>query len=78
MKQRFASRFSLHNYIARIINHYDVEDEQWAVRGLQVENIASDYRSFLRSTTHRLRTRVSYYVDAVSLDIFRQFVSRGI
>jgi len=77
VKQRIASCFSLHNYITRIINHYDVEDE-WAVRGLQVENITFDYRSFLRSTAHRLRTRVSYYVDAVSLDIFRQFVSRGI
>lgn len=70
MKQRFVSRFSLHNYIVRIINHYDVEDEQWAVRGLQVENIAFDYRSLLRSTAHRLRTRASYYVDAVSLDIY--------
>lgn len=70
VKQRFVSRFSLHNYIVRIINHYDVEDEQWAVRGLQVENIAFDYRSLLRSTAHRLRTRASYYVDAVSLDIY--------
>jgi len=34
VKRRFISRFSLHNYIVRIINHHDVKDEQWAVRGV--------------------------------------------
>jgi len=77
VKRRSASRFSLHNYIVRIINHHDVSKRR-AVGGMR----GSELRTSLSTTDHFSRAwlidYVSYYVDAVSLDIFRQFVSREI